>query len=214
MTKIWYNDIYVLLEKPYQFFPSNNLTGLEKINALARLAIYYAIIIIFTGRNHTYLTFSVVMLMTSFFLGRTNGLDNSNESFTLSDSNNKIKNSNTLAEKSCYKPTDENPFMNFTLNDYYKNPDRPQNCPINEVKNEMRTKFLKRIVPDPTDLWGQNMSDRNFYTMPSTRIVNDQTGFANWCYGSMGQCKSNGIGCLKSALTRTGTGMFGSDLVN
>ena len=46
MTKIWYNDIYVLLEKPYQFFPSNTLTGLEKINALARLAIYYAIIIL------------------------------------------------------------------------------------------------------------------------------------------------------------------------
>ncbi len=210
MTEIWYNDIYVLLEKPYQFFPSNNLTNLEKINALARLAIYYAIIIIFTGRNHTYLTFSVIILITSFFLGKSTGTTNSSEPF----SNNKNGKSNilTTTKKLCYKPTDENPFMNFTLNDYYKNPDRPQNCPINEVKNEMRTKFLKRIVPDPTDLWGQNISDRNFYTMPSTRIVNDQTGFANWCYGSMGQCKSNGIGCLKSALTRTGTGMFGSDL--
>ena len=30
------------------------------------------------------------------------------------------------------------------------------------------------------------------------------------CYGSMGQCKSFGRGCLKRALTRTGTGMFGS----
>jgi len=210
MTEIWYNDIYVLLEKPYQFFPSNNLTNLEKINALARLAIYYAIIIIFTGRNHTCLTFSVIILITSFFLGKSTGTTNSSEPF----SNNKNGKSNilTTTKKLCYKPTDENPFMNFTLNDYYKNPDRPQNCPINEVKNEMRTKFLKRIVPDPTDLWGQNISDRNFYTMPSTRIVNDQTGFANWCYGSMGQCKSNGIGCLKSALTRTGTGMFGSDL--
>jgi len=205
MTKIWYNDIYVLLEKPLQFFPSNNLTNLEKINALARLAVYYAIIIIFTNRNHSYLTFSVVILITSFFLGRTIDPTNTSESF----SNNKL---DTSKNNSCYKPTDENPFMNFTLNDYYKNSDRPQNCPIDEVKNEMRTKFLKKIVPDPTDLWGQNISDRNFYTMPSTRVVNDQTGFANWCYGSMGQCKSNGKGCLKVALSKTGTGMFGSDL--
>lgn len=193
MTKLWYNNISVLVENPYQFFPSNNLTNPEKINALARFAIYYSLIIIITKRSHTYLTISIVILLTSFFLGRTENFSN-----------------NSKKEEKCYKPTDANPFMNFTLDDYYKNPNRPENCPIGEVRDVMRKKFLKRLVPDPTDLWGQNISDRNFYTMPSTRIVNDQTGFAKWCYGTMGQCKTNGRGCLKRALTRTSLGMFGS----
>tara|TARA_E500000178_G_scaffold199477_1_gene197481 strand:+ start:202 stop:786 length:585 start_codon:yes stop_codon:yes gene_type:complete len=194
MTKLWYNNINVLLEKPHQFFPSNNLNDEEKINALARLAIYYSIIILITKRNTSYLTFSIVLLGTSFLLGRS-------EKF-----------SNQKKKDKCYKPTESNPFMNFTLDDYYKDPNRPKNCDIDEVRDEMKEKFFKRIVPDPTDIWGQSTSDRNFYTTPSTRIVNDQTGFAKWCYGTMGECKTYGRGCLKNALSRTGTGMFGSPL--
>ena len=197
MTKLWYQDLYVLFEEPLQFFPSNNLDNNQKINAIARLAIYFAIIIIITRSSISYLTISVVMIIASFMLGRTENFGNQQEE---------------KKEEKCYKPTEANPFMNFTLDDYYKNPDRPENCPINEVRSEMREKFLKRIVPDPNDLWGQNISDRNFYTMPSTRVVNDQTGFAKWCYGKMGQCKANGRGCVKEALSRTGTGMFGSAL--
>jgi len=196
MTNLWYNNISILLEKPYQFFPSNHFTNPEKINALARFAIYYSVIIIITKRNHSYLTISIVILLTSFFLGSTE----------------KFSNNNSKKEEKCYKPTDANPFMNFTLDDYYKNPNRPANCQIDDVRGEMRKKFLKNIVQDPTDLWGQNISDRNFYTMPSTRIVNNQTDFAKWCYGTMGQCKANGRGCLKRALTRTSVGMFGSAL--
>ena len=192
MTKLWYNDYSVLLDEPLQFFPSNNLNDNQKINALARLGIYYSMIIIITKRNLSYLTFSLVIIIVSFLLGNTENFNNQKQ------------------EDTCYKPTVSNPFMNFTLDDYYKNPDRPKNCPIDEVRDDMREKFLKRIVPDPNDLWGQNISDRNFYTMPSTRIVNDQTGFAKWCYGSMGQCKSFGKNCLEYALTRTGTGMFSS----
>ena len=194
MTKLWYQDFRVLLDEPFQFFPSNNLNDIEKINSLVRLAIYYAMIIIVTGRSHSYLTISLVIIIISFLLGRTEAFNN------------------YVEKPKCYKPTDANPFMNFTIDDYYKDPNRPQNCPIDQVRQDMRKKFLKRIVPDPTDLWGQNYSDRNFYTTPSTRIVNDQTGFANWCYGSMGQCKTYGRGCLKRALSTTGTGMFGSPI--
>ena len=194
MTKLWYQDLTVLLDEPFQFFPSNNLNDIEKINSLARLSIYYAMIIIVLGRSQSYLTVSLVILLISFLLGRTERFDTN------------------LKKPTCYKPTDANPFMNFTINDYYKDANRPRNCPIEKVRGDMRKKFLKRIVPDPTDLWGQNFSDRNFYTMPSTTVVNDQTAFANWCYGKMGQCKTYGRGCLKRALTTTGTGMFGSPI--
>ena len=46
--------------------------------------------------------------------------------------------------------------------------------------------------------------------MPNTRVVNDQKGFAEWCYGKIGECKSDGKNCLKRALTRTSNGMFTS----
>jgi len=88
--------------------------------------------------------------------------------------------------------------MNFTLGDHYKNPKRNKACSIDlNIRKDMRKKFLKHIVPDQTDIWGQNISDRQFYTMPSTGIVNDQSGFANWLYGSMGKCKTEGKNCLE-----------------
>ena len=46
-------------------------------------------------------------------------------------------------------------------------------------------------------MWGKFISDRNYYTMPNTEIVNDQTGFAKWCFGNSGECKSFGTNCLK-----------------
>ena len=45
MTELWYNNLSVLFENANQFFPSNNLTTNQKVNAIARLSIYYSIII-------------------------------------------------------------------------------------------------------------------------------------------------------------------------
>lgn len=197
MTNLWYHDISILFKNMNQFFPSNNLDENQKINAIARLAIYYAILILITGKDQTYLSISVVLLIVSYMLGNTEKFE------TLEHKKQNEK---------CYRPTVENPFMNFTIADYYKNPDRPKNCNIDDVRDEMRDKFHQRLVPDPNDLWGQSISDRNFYTMPVTTIINDQTGFGNWLYGSSGECKSKGKKCLKRALTTTSTGMFGSPI--
>ena len=197
MTELWYNNLSILLTDMEQFFPSNKLSENEKINAIARLAIYYGIIILVLRKDQTYLAISVVLLIVSYMLGNTERFE------SLEQKKNNRK---------CYKPTTQNPFMNFTIGDYYNDPERPKNCDIDDVREEMREKFHQKLVPDPNDLWGHNISDRNFYTMPVTTIVNDQTGFGNWLYGSVGQCKANGRNCLKRALTRTATGMFGSPI--
>ena len=40
---------------------------------------------------------------------------------------------------------------------------------------------------------------RNFYTMPNSRIPNDQKGFAEFCYGTMVSCKEgNEFACEKN----------------
>tara|TARA_B100001093_G_C26644602_1_gene934740 strand:+ start:90 stop:743 length:654 start_codon:yes stop_codon:yes gene_type:complete len=188
----WYDDISIISKKPMEFFPSSELSTNCKINAMARFSIYFSLFIILMNRSQKWLSLSVTILIISLFIGTTEGF--TNESFG--------------NEESCVKPTEKNPFMNFTLEDYYKNSDRPANCSVKKVRKEISEKFLSRIEPDPADLWGQNISDRSFYTMPNTRVVNDQKGFAEWCYGKIGECKSDGKNCLKRALTRTSNGMF------
>lgn len=195
MTKLWYNNFSVLLDNPYQFFPSNNLNQEEKINAIIRLAIYFSIIIIILGKNLKWLSVSVVLILFSFFLKKTEKFQD-------------VKKNKIIDGFKCYPPTDDNPFMNFTLKDYYNDPLRPSNCPIDIVKKDIRKKFLKNIVPDPMDLWGTNVTDRSFYTMPNTQIVNDQKGFAEWCYGNSNNCKSSGLNCLMDSRLRPGTSMY------
>tara|TARA_E500000178_G_C16850977_1_gene675110 strand:- start:279 stop:932 length:654 start_codon:yes stop_codon:yes gene_type:complete len=192
----WYDDITIIMKKPMEFFPSSELSVNCKINSMARFAIYYAIFIIVMNRNQKWLSLPVCILIISLFIGTTEGFTNENFGNL----------------KKCVEPTEKNPFMNFTLEDYYKNPNRPSNCPVNEVRDKMKKKFLSRIEPDPADLWGQNISDRSFYTTPNTQLVNDQKGFAEWCYGKIGECKSDGKNCLKRALTRTSNGMFTSPI--
>ena len=189
----WYHNINSLFDKPFEFFPSSDLDTNGKINAMARLAIYFALFIILANKNQKWLAISVFLILMSLFIGST-------------------ENFSDLQSSNCVKPTINNPFMNFTLDDYYKNPNRESNCPINTVRDDIRKKFLKKVERDPSDLWGQNISDRNFYTTPNTKLVNNQKGFAEWCYGSMGQCKAFGKNCLKTAMTRTSNGMFTSPI--
>ena len=38
-----------------------------------------------------------------------------------------------------------------------------------------------------------NAGDRQFYTMPVTDVVNDQTGFAKWLYDRGPSCKQGAV---------------------
>ena len=65
MTYLWYEKPNVLLDDMFQFFPTNDLSRTEKINALARFALYYALIIIVLDQNQKWLSISVVLLIVS-----------------------------------------------------------------------------------------------------------------------------------------------------
>ena len=49
---------------------------------------------------------------------------------------------------------------------------------------------------DVDDLFGRYNSQRQFYTMPSTTVPNDQKSFAEWLYKTPETCKENSL-CLK-----------------
>lgn len=182
MTELWYHNPKVLLDKPEEFLLNKNLNRTEKINSLARLSIYYTILILVSNQDSKWLSVGIIIMLISVFLGTT-------ENFTSKDK--------TLDTLQCQKPTKFNPFMNYTIGDLFETPDRPKACKYDDVKDEMRKEFRSHIYSDSSDLWGKFISDRNYYTMPNTEIVNDQTGFALWCFGNSGECKSFGTNCLK-----------------
>ena len=181
MSDLWYQKPSVLLQNYNQFFPNNNLTRIQKINSLARFSIYYTFFVLIFKKyiDTKWLSIGVIIILISLFLGTT-------EKFTNSESPNH-----------CQKPTKQNPFMNYTLGDLMDNNNRPKACDYENVKNDIRDNFRSHIQTDLSDIWGRFISDRNYYTMPNTQIVNDQTEFAKWCFGNSGECKSFGTNCLK-----------------
>ena len=184
MTDLWYNNPSVLLTNIEQFVPDKHLSKNEKINAIARLAILFALIIIIFKKEDTQLLYiSVIILIISLFLGTT-------EDFTSTNLENASK-------KSCQEPTEDNPFSNYILGDLIDNKDKLPACDYNNVKNKMRQKFKKKIHTDISDLYGKYTSDRNFYSMPSTTIVNDRESLTKWLIGQSGECKTEGKNCLK-----------------
>ncbi len=190
MTDLWYNNLSVLFDNIDQFFPSKNLTRNEKINSLARFAIYYSILIMFFGQDSKYLSISVIILLISIYIGST-------EHFaSILEGANK-DNLDKVNTTKCQKPTKDNPFMNYTVGDLIDNPERLPACNYENVKDDIRKEFKSQTPTDISDIWGKFISDRNFYTMPNTDIVNDQTGFALWCFGDSGKCKTEGTNCLK-----------------
>ena len=182
MSGYWYENPAVLLENYDQIVPYKNLSRIEKINRIARFAIYLIFIIIVGKGDSKWLTIPVIILGITCFLGAS-------ENFTTDDS--------TLNPKVCNKPTANNPFMNFTLGDQIEKPFRLDACKYEDAKKEIRKEFRKHTHMDLNDIWGKHFSDRQFYIMPNTRIINDSTGFAKWCYGNNGKCKSQGTDCLK-----------------
>lgn len=92
-------------------------------------------------------------------------------------------------------PTARNPFMNVLLDEYKYNPKRAGAAAVNDpalqvtLDDFFRTEFNR----DPTDVFGRSQSQRQFITMPSTSIPNDQESYQNWLYKLPGKtCKEGG----------------------
>jgi len=192
MNELWYNNPNIILKNLDEFFPDNHLNLPKKINSIVRFSIYFSILIIILGYNINYLYFSLLLIIISYLIG-IYFISIENEKFNETNIN-----ETNITEK-CKRPTKNNPFMNLTLSDLIDN-NHTKACQYDDVKNEIRSNFRKDLYTDTSDLWGKYISDRNFYTMPNTEIVNNQTEFAEWLYGDhsvSGNCKEDGNNCLK-----------------
>ena len=95
-------------------------------------------------------------------------------------------------------PSARNPFMNVLIDEIKYNPSRAPAQDINDplVKAQLDDFFRIQWFSDPTDVFGRAQSQREFYTMPSTSIPNDQGSYQDWLYKIPGKtCKEGGM-CL------------------
>ena len=123
------------------------------------------------------------------------------ESYKCSDSTDEVR---EAFEDKVVKPTEKanetgptaaNPFMNVLISEIKYNPNRPPAADItkSDMNESLDSFFRVQWASDPTDVFGKTQSQRQFITMPSTSIPNDQGSFMNWLYKIPGKtCKEGG----------------------
>jgi len=195
----WINNYKILFSKERltEFFPTIQMTLIEKLNAIFRMSIYLSILLYLFTSNYLYLYIMIIVgLFTCFIF--YNQKDNIELYFnSLENSNNNNIEKNIYEDKmNTIKPSVENPFMNINLITDSKDKEAPLPSWNNDkIQKDIEDKFNYNLYRDVGDLYGKNNSQREFYTMPSTTIPNNQTSFAKWCYGVGPTCKESSIYC-------------------
>ena len=199
MSDIWFQSFsdFLKISNAAKFIPRQNMNMIDKLNSIVRLSIYVSIIhYAFFADNSIFGIVLLAMVCTYVYYKHVeeNYLPNG-EDFSNAKSGVEKVGSERL-RSDCTKPKDNNPFMNVLMNEYTEDPMRKEACDVDDelVKSSMDEKYFKDIYRDIDDAFDRKSSFRNFYTMPSTSIPNDQMEFAKWLYGSKEQTQKEGNG--------------------
>lgn len=193
----WYNDFQILFQKDklQYFFPTYTMTLIEKMNAIVRLSIYLGIVLYIVSKKYQYLYIPIIVSSLTLFI-YFNQKNNMELFFNSYDSTLNNLNKQVLEQPSSIKPTTNNPFMNINLiTDPKTQPPAQESWDNQNVKEDIEEKFNVNLYKDVSDLFGKSNSQRQYYTMPSTTIPNNQTEFAKWCFNTGPTCKENSIYC-------------------
>lgn len=199
-VRIWYQDPagFISADQAAVFFPMADMSREEQMNSILRFSVYFTLIVYLWTLEARVWAIPVGMALVTAAMyawvpyGKASATGAAGrEGF-----------GRGRRQPSCRRPTVDNPFMNVLMNEYTENPERSAACDIERpsVKCAMTTSFDERVFRDIDDIFHKNASDRQFYTMPNTRIPNGQTEFADWLYkkreptckeGSGVQCFAN-----------------------
>lgn len=188
--KIWYED-------PSDFFNIDRLSEvsinkdeslIQHLNNVFRASIYAGLFMVLVTNSDAWILLPCMTGILVYVLYRIHVRKSDTEGYR-SDTSDYTTSTNG---QRCLRPTKNNPFMNITIDDYYNRPDRPQACPVEEVKDEIE-KHMDSLYHELDDVYNRRSADRHFYTMPSTTIPGDQNAFATWLYRIDGEtCKEGG----------------------
>jgi hypothetical protein len=178
--KAWFDDPQQLFrsDKVLQFWPNNEQTPEDRINASSRFVIYACCIIYLTRRDPRIFVLGSTILGVLYVMYKAKMVK---EGYGFSASGD---------ERGCQMPTPDNPMGNVLMTDYTDAPNRLEACYYPTVKPFVKSYLDDRIPYDA----GRSRSAlperqraaaaRQFVTAPVSKIPGDQTAFAEWCYGS------------------------------
>ena len=193
----WLNDVGILFkyDRISHFFPTYKMTFVEKLNAITRLSIYLGVALYLVSSNYNWLYLALLIPIFTVFMYKTQK-ENIETYFNSYNSLENSINENELLTPNTVKPTVNNPFMNINLitDDRTRAPATPS-WNNDSVMADIEDKFNYNLYRDSGDLYGKNNSQRQYVTMPSTTIPNDQTTFAKWLYQTGPTCKEKSVYC-------------------
>lgn len=190
----WLNNIKILFQsdKLVDFFPTNDMSYNEKLNSIMRFGMYLSLILFLLKNNYLFFYIPIFLGVFTYFLHQQYLMQKqknirNREKFSQSDN---IDNKKRCKSKVCQLPSYNNPFMNVLLPDIKYRPRRPSACRMNSnIKKDIEDKFDINLYKDISDIYGKSNSQRQYYTMPSTTIPNDQEKFSRWLYATPETCK-------------------------
>ena len=212
-TAILFNE-----KEKYQLWPNSDMSFNSKLNAISRLVIVLSILGSIITFNLKFLVIGFITLFVIFLIYKLNKANLYKESFMNNQinvipgkkipKNIKLVNPVTLETvlKSDFYPSNKkNPMGNVLLTEIMDNPDRMAappsfNVDVSEdiVRNSKKTvQYLnpeikntnKQLFGDLADNFEFDWSMRNFYSMPNTRVTNDQGAYGQFLYGNMPSAK-------------------------
>jgi len=222
-AEFWLNDPSILIrrDKWLELLPVETLNFASKLNAVTRLILCLAIIGFFLTWQWRIIIsaiVSILMIIGLYLYKKKKFLEHRQKKNRGNSTGGRAVEGFTNNEKlysfvkdNFSEPTDLNPMMNPLISDIVYNPKRKQAAPafnrnVVEKINDNTLGFIEKNLDDKLfhDLGDQitfETSMRNFYTMPSTTIPNNQSQFAQYCYGNMPSCKEgNAFQCAKNVI--------------
>jgi hypothetical protein len=233
VVPFWSESPEVLFDKDsfMEIFPSEKMSYNQKLNAITRMILILTVIVFIIAKSIQTILISALTLFAIFILHHYHSKDETEkerkkraalENFVVSKPVEDYFKYNNLdiPDNLFHKPTWENPYSNVLNSDIYYNPEKKPAPPaFNTSVNDDILKQAKQLVvnanpdqPDIADKLFKDLGDqyvfeqslRPFNSVASTTVPNDQSAFAEFCYGSMVSCKEgNQFACVRNLSRHT-----------
>lgn len=193
-VQFWFDNPNVLVNST-EFWPTNDMTSVEKYNAITRTIILLTIIGFVSSKSVqllfvTFVALGIIVYLNNMNEKKTNSKLDLTEGYATNDLYNVLK-------PNLDTPTKQNPLSNVMLEADVEKKAAPP-AYNNKVKKEIDETIKQNIIDQNADNkdieklfyeLGDKVkftdSTRSFYSTANTQIPNDQEGFSQFCYGDL-----------------------------
>tara|TARA_Y100000748_G_scaffold304103_1_gene311794 strand:+ start:146 stop:757 length:612 start_codon:yes stop_codon:yes gene_type:complete len=192
-TQFWLENPNELV-RTIDIWPTNEMTNIEKYNAITRLMLILTTIGFIATKSIQLIIITIIFMGCVVYLYHVDNTKKVVDGFDTEESFKEIQNN-------VDKPTVNNPYSNVMINSEVDKKVAPPayNCEVKEEINKNvveqitqsndTNKDISKIFKDDSDKKEFEGSLRAFYSTANTEIPNDQAGFTDFCYGNLDKTK-------------------------